>query len=196
MTSRWAQRRVMLCVAIGAVLLSQGCTDDCEKRLTCDDATGSGAGGSSSVGGNGGAGGEGGAGGNLHEPLQLALGMSHSCARWSHGKITCWGSNIDGQLGAGDGPSSLTPVEVTSNEDIRALASGSRHTCMVDQSMRLRCWGANDAGQLGNGELTASSVPAMITQLSDVAAVSAGGAHTCAVLGDGAVWCWGSNAFG
>lgn len=49
--------------------------------------------------------------------ISISAGQSHSCAVLANGRVQCWGSNADGQLGngqaPGDLPSSRTPVYVS-----------------------------------------------------------------------------------
>jgi alpha-tubulin suppressor-like RCC1 family protein len=46
------------------------------------------------------------------DTVELALGYNHTCARSALGVVRCWGRGDLGQLGDGNGTSSLTPVLV------------------------------------------------------------------------------------
>ncbi len=50
--------------------------------------------------------------GPLMGVAQVATGGSHTCTRMSDSGVLCWGSNLNGQLGNGGGPSEDLPVAV------------------------------------------------------------------------------------
>ncbi len=128
----------------------------------------------------------------------LASGFSHSCAVDSDGRLSCWGSNSEGQLGLGvRTPFSDEPVEPVGLGSVSSVSAGSSHTCAVTVAGGVRCWGNNSGGALGDGMTGASTVPVDVVGLgSGVAAVAAGGGHTCAVTDAGGVSCWGNNGSG
>ena len=45
--------------------------------------------------------------------VAVAAGLGHSCALLTGGRVDCWGSNSNGQLGTGDTNNRLTPTGVT-----------------------------------------------------------------------------------
>ena len=137
----------------------------------------------------------------------IATGGFHSCALMRTGSISCWGSNLNGQLGNGLGDDfalSAVPMEVVGIDDATAVAEGGWHTCALRRTGEVFCWGSNWDGQLGNGKSTGnpfntsedSPVPIKVLDKSDVTAIEAGGLHTCALHQDGTITCWGSNTFG
>ena len=66
------------------------------------------------------------------EGANIALGDSHCGAMLTDGKVKCWGSNINGQLGDGTTTSSTTPVEVTGIITMAtSVALGGSHSCVV-----------------------------------------------------------------
>jgi alpha-tubulin suppressor-like RCC1 family protein len=125
----------------------------------------------------------------------LAVGRLHSCVIHSGGKVSCWGTNYNGQLGVASGPRA-NPFEVPLGATAIAVAAGEAHTCAIVEGGTIRCWGRNVNGQVsGNG----SSGPALRTP--DLAgktatAITAGDDHTCALLNDQSVVCWGANSRG
>jgi alpha-tubulin suppressor-like RCC1 family protein len=139
-------------------------------------------------------------------PQKLVLGNQHTCAISADGRIKCWGSDRQGQLGPDVGGDRHAPGPdlALRGRPVRALAAGDHHTCAILEGGALKCWGRNSAGQLGLGDLTnRGDGPAQMgddlveIELGGPAiAVAAGAAHTCAVTGDGAVRCWGAGDAG
>ena len=138
----------------------------------------------------------------LNGVAAVAGGGFHTCARFSDGRLRCWGRNSEGQLGdpAFTDWASPTSVPVAGITTATGVTGGGYHTCAVLQNGTVRCWGQNDYGQLGNGTTTPAAVPKStpveVSRITNAVAVSAGGFHTCALLADGTVRCWGQNDYG
>ena len=132
--------------------------------------------------------------------VALSAGQYHTCALTAAGGATCWGKNLDGQLGDGQscGIICTTPTDVVNLTDgVAAVVSGGHHTCALTASGGAKCWGWNRTGEVGDGTTTQRNSPVDVTGLtSDVAAIAVGGRHTCAQTATGGVQCWGQNAFG
>ncbi len=138
---------------------------------------------------------------------QVATGLEHSCGLKADGHLFCWGADSDGQLGTGDGDSSV-PVAVRDpdggapNDDWKQVSAGHAHTCGVKDDGHLLCWGFGISGQLGAGSLASSPEPVAVLEpdgepaASDWTQVAAGRIHTCGVKRDGRMFCWGSGSFG
>jgi alpha-tubulin suppressor-like RCC1 family protein len=124
----------------------------------------------------------------------VAAGRAHACAITAAGRLFCWGSNREGQLGVGDTETRDAPAAVALPGPVTAVAAGWRHSCAVLQDGTLHCWGDNALGQLGAG---GAMEPAPVAvDLREVELVAAGDGHSCAALTDGGVFCWGENEFG
>ena len=132
----------------------------------------------------------------------LAAGAWHTCAVSTTGTVSCWGSNMAGQLGSDlwveaykTRPSLLLDLA----SDASMVAGGGGHTCVVEDTGDVECWGANDFGQLGN-YLTSeqfTDVPDVVLGLpGSTVLVALGANHSCAKLETGAIWCWGKNDSG
>lgn len=147
---------------------------------------------------------------------QLAAGAYYTCALLSDDSLTCWGNNVDGQLGYGNQvpigtteyPMAAGPVSVTDVPGLKVLqvATGVAHTCVLLSDHSVKCWGRNSDGQLGYGdqvvrgdnELPSSYGAVSVTTKPGVVVTSLalGSYHTCAVLSDGTGKCWGRGADG
>lgn len=148
--------------------------------------------------------------------MHLSAGGDHTCALLDDATLKCWGNNIYGQLGLGDGDSRggepgsmgdlLAPVDLGADRYAVDLATGWRHTCAVLDDGSVKCWGYNASGQLGLGDTeTRGTDP---SEMGDgLAAVDLGTGlsatrvtatylHTCVVLEHGGVKCWGDNEYG
>ena len=132
----------------------------------------------------------------------VSTNYEHSCALHEDGKISCWGSNRNGQLGNGQSgydANSSVPVLVEGITDATAVTAGEEHSCAVHEDGAISCWGNNYDGQLGNGqsgEDVFSSIPVEVAGITDAEAVSAGWDYSCALHQDGTVSCWGDNWYG
>ncbi|HJL14316.1 MAG TPA: hypothetical protein RMH99_01600 [Sandaracinaceae bacterium LLY-WYZ-13_1] len=131
--------------------------------------------------------------------VEVAAGSFHTCARLSTGAVWCWGSNSDGELGAGLAASgSATPVEVTGITNAVQLALGDDFACARLADGTVECWGGNGRGQLGDGTASGSSdVPSPVVGLpSGVVELVAGWHHACVRTSADEVWCWGAGSEG
>jgi alpha-tubulin suppressor-like RCC1 family protein len=129
----------------------------------------------------------------------VAAGAAHTCAVIA-GKVKCWGSDSDGQIGNG----SASSEDVAGGYTIPTVGAtrvfaGANHNCAL-YGTRLRCWGRNEEGQLGNGdedemEEDFGEYPAPIEIDASVTAVDLGKNHSCALAG-GRFLCAGENTLG
>ncbi len=150
--------------------------------------------------------------------LQLALGVSTTCARLDDGTVKCWGSNESGVPAQGTtyGAVSYYPTPQTVNLGTNLFAesiegSNGYHFCAILRApgaatTSVKCWGENAYGQLGLGDngLRGDSSAEMGNALAALTLgagrqaqqVTASSGHTCALLDDSSVRCWGNNWFG
>jgi len=90
----------------------------------------------------------------------IGLGGSHSCALTNAGAATCWGWNVDGELGDGTTTDRHTAVPVSGlTGGVVVAAAGEHHTCAVFSSGVAECWGLNSSGQLGDGTVAERHTP-------------------------------------
>jgi alpha-tubulin suppressor-like RCC1 family protein len=141
----------------------------------------------------------------------IAAGGSATCAISGAGKLKCWGANVEGRLGTGDGRdrgkqlydmgTSLPVVDVGKGRTVRAIAMGSRHSCAILDNGRVKCWGAGRMLGLGDEVARGNRPNQMGDRLPYVdlgkgrtaQSIAAGENATCAILDGGDVKCWGWN---
>lgn len=133
----------------------------------------------------------------ITDAIDIASGSNHTCVARESGKVSCWGYNLDGQLGNGESANRRpTPVDVTGMTGAFAVAAGGNFSCALRGGGSVACWGGNGRGQLGKGDESPTTTPVAVPGLTDIVAISAGEAHVCAVRSTGAVVCWGDGANG
>jgi alpha-tubulin suppressor-like RCC1 family protein len=132
---------------------------------------------------------------DMGSPRSLAAGKSNTCAVTTTGRVRCWGSNANGQLGRGDDVALRTsnkPLTVLRIlHGAKKVAVGGAHVCAIVDSM-LTCWGDNSSGQFGNGSVESARLPTAVTLPGVAQNIAAGHQTTCASI-QGAGYCWGSN---
>jgi alpha-tubulin suppressor-like RCC1 family protein len=136
-------------------------------------------------------------------PVQVSVGVAHSCAVYDDGTARCWGSNGSGQLGRLPTDPRSTPGEaIDLPGPVASITAGSEHTCALLDDGSVWCWGGLLTATLlvgsnpGSRSLAEPVGPIDFGDQRTAIAVSAGERHTCAALDDGAVVCWGSNDVG
>lgn len=132
----------------------------------------------------------------IEDAVAIASGLSHTCVVRRSGGVSCWGSNIFGQLGDGTEQRSSKPVKVLGLSNAKSLAGGTSFTCALRADKTVACWGANYSGQLGDGLKIDRPTAAPVKNLTGAVSVAAATDHACAVLEDGDVMCWGGNSEG
>jgi alpha-tubulin suppressor-like RCC1 family protein len=130
------------------------------------------------------------------------------------GGISCWGSNVDGQLGAGlpaadfgAGSYSDVPVQVQAVgglvTSIVGMGGGTYYDtfCVLVNTGAVWCWGDDVDGELGAGpslfDAGYSDAPVAVSGIADARSlVTDDGGTYCAVLDGGGIDCWGYNGGG
>ncbi len=96
-----------------------------------------------------------------------------SCARYTSGRLACWGSN-SGMFGNGSSQGSTVAVPVSNITTATALTVSASHACAVLADDTLRCWGYNFSGGLGDGTDINRDLPVEVSGISTATSVSAG----------------------
>lgn len=133
---------------------------------------------------------------------EVAVGGGFACALLIDGKISCWGSDLYGELGNGagtDSPLPSAPITLPSPGTAIALDVAEQSVCAVLTGGAVTCWGRDYSDNLGNGAAgnqLAPPAPITLPSPGTATAISMGSEHVCAILTGGAVTCWGSDAYG
>jgi alpha-tubulin suppressor-like RCC1 family protein len=129
----------------------------------------------------------------------VSAGGNHPCGRRANGRLYCWGSDDDGQLGDGNPAADrATPTLVAGGATTWVqVSAGAAHTCGRQRSGQLLCWGEGTLGALGQG----TSLPDQLAPVPVVGGpvwttVDAGGDNTCARRRTGRLFCWGPGFSG
>ena len=143
--------------------------------------------------------------------IQVSTGGQHTCALSSNGQVSCWGDNINRQVGHPRAPNRETRyprlVRLSSDgpplDGIIQISAGLRHTCALNSRGNVYCWGSNYSGELGigsRGDINGGEVyPIWVRDetgaadiaLSDITYIASGGNKTCALKSNGVPYCWG-----
>ncbi|KAJ8336195.1 hypothetical protein SKAU_G00395380 [Synaphobranchus kaupii] len=113
--------------------------------------------------------------------------------------LWCWGSTADGQLGIGDGESSVREprtCRVFRGRGLKEVACGRQHSLFLLHDGSVYTCGSNSCGQLGTDK--AGGIPELVGALDaqKIAGVACGRAHSVAVNEQGQVFTWGAGGGG
>ena len=120
----------------------------------------------------------------------VANGRNFACGIRTSGEVTCWGSNIMGQLGTNEprlGEDLAGIGEVDGITDARDLDASYFNACAVDGGQVI-CWGAPLF--LDIDEAGMSQPPTAIPLIQSATRVALGTLYGCAIE-NGKVLCWG-----
>lgn len=154
---------------------------------------------------------------------EVAVGSAATCVITDSRAVKCWGSNLEGALGAGAGVGTLGDdpgdmgdavpfVDLGFDTPVLELSMGSDHACALSEAGVVKCWGRNDEGQLGLGDTLnrGDDDNEMGAQLPSVDLgtdpssgeplralhVEAKGKSSCALLETSQLKCWGEGSGG
>lgn len=118
---------------------------------------------------------------------RIASGARHVCYASTAGRVLCWGSNRDGELGRGTSTwGEPRPASIPGLDDATEVAAGDGSTCALHRTGRVSCWGS----------LMRATSPRTVPEITSATGIAVDGADGCAALRSGDVVCWGSNVNG
>ncbi|MGM0556966.1 MAG: RCC1 domain-containing protein [Myxococcota bacterium] len=142
-------------------------------------------------------------------PLHLAsiaAGHGYACGTATNGDAFCWGTNTQGELGAGfTSERERRPVRVETQAEFGSIAANpnfGRQTCGLTFDGAVYCWGQSveqfgaDAGGAGSVDVPTRVPTTVDDQTIRFAALSLGGLTLCGLSEDRRVYCWGNNQSG
>ena len=141
---------------------------------------------------------------------QIFAGKHFAFALSSANRVFSWGSNTEGQLGAGDSSVKLVPQNITSrfnlgeSETITFIAGGSRHAMALSSAGRVFAWGYNSGTEyvFAASDPASSLVPRDITANLNLGsgevltAIECGSGSNIAITSSGRLLVWGYNSYG
>jgi alpha-tubulin suppressor-like RCC1 family protein len=134
--------------------------------------------------------------------VNISVDAGLACAVLESGRVACWGSNDDGQLGLGfRSKVELPTVVVMDRTDAVQVSAAGRSVCVRFSVGTARCWGDNELGQAGLGtrqRVGDDELPAVNVNMPDnpkVVSIAASGVGHCALLEGGRVRCWGQRGY-
>ncbi|MEI7912513.1 MAG: cadherin-like beta sandwich domain-containing protein, partial [Verrucomicrobiota bacterium] len=136
----------------------------------------------------------------------VAAGGSHTIVLCSDGTLAGWGSNSNGQLGAGSTTDSSVPLLVNrtgvlAGKTVTTIATGASHSLALCSDGTLAAWGYNSYGQLGDGSSANRSLPVAVDRTGvlsgkSITGIACGGAFSLVLCSDGTLAAWGGNSSG
>ena len=146
-------------------------------------------------------------GGGATVPVSVAMGQIAAGDRTNcvvvDGRLACWGSNNQGQIGDGTTSQRTMATYVPGLTGVQSVVVSQDNTCVIVTGGGVKCWGDNTYGQLGNGVVSTDSLsPVNVCavggcsngNLSGVTQISMGTGFACALLDTSGVACWGFNS--
>lgn len=117
---------------------------------------------------------------------KLFGGENNFCALHSDNTLSCWGGNLNSNLGSA---SFILPSPTVVAWNLKSVALGHSHCCYLYLNGTLSCRGSNFYGELGSygPEVELPQVPVEIT---------ASAYTSCAKTNNNRIYCWGQNQGG
>jgi alpha-tubulin suppressor-like RCC1 family protein len=92
----------------------------------------------------------------------ISAGDLQTCGVTTQNQAFCWGTSLEGGLGAGGTTQSATPVAVGGGIAFAEVSAFAASVCGRTTGGEVYCWGANDRGQLGRGTPARSATPVRV----------------------------------
>ena len=86
--------------------------------------------------------------------LEITAGLHHACARFTSGRVKCWGGNVSGALGTGnnlDVKDAAKAPYIILPDLAKKISANYLNTCVILRTEKIACWGDNVDETLGFG---------------------------------------------
>ncbi len=100
--------------------------------------------------------------GSASDYTEIDVQWFHTCAVRGAGELSCWGRNVEGQLGVGDNSDRSAPARAGMELGFRSVSLGRFHTCAL-RGNDISCWGSNELGELGLGDMLRRNTPTVLS---------------------------------
>jgi len=123
--------------------------------------------------------------------VQVAAGVTHTCALHEDGGVTCWGDNRENQMGDGSDRVRARPARVPDLSGVSQIATHAfaSQTCALGEGGEITCWGAHGVARAG-GTTRLGEPQARLPALDGVRRIGVGPWEICAVTESGTVHCY------
>ena len=128
---------------------------------------------------------------NIMEIIPTEAGREYFLAIDYNGHVYSWGYNGYGQLGLGNTSNQLTPLQISSLQNVREIIINDLTVYAITSNGDVYAWGKNGYGQVGNGSKSTQTMPYKISVLSNVKDIICGGQTVFALTEGGYVYAWG-----
>ncbi len=120
----------------------------------------------------------------MQPAMSIAAGANHTCALTAEKSVSCWGGNIQGQLGqrGSAGPQPL-PTDIVFAAEVTSIGAAHFSTCVATKAGKLYCYGALAVDGLIEKDMG-----------FDAVSLAVGLEHICVSSSDGTVKCIGDNS--
>eukprot|EP01080_Neovahlkampfia_damariscottae_P006368 gene6368-10375_t len=125
----------------------------------------------------------------------VSSGDRFSLVLTQSGDVYSFGRGVDGQLGDGTGETRLSPVLISSLQNITQISTGTSHSLVLRSDGLVFGFGANNKGEIGTGILGKTTSP-NATLVSNITQISTSSTHSLVLLDTGLVYAFGSNSNG
>lgn len=129
----------------------------------------------------------------------ISLANIGGCGLRMDGAAVCWGSNVFGANGNGNGSLQLEPMApVAGGLSFVEIQRGPSTTCGTTKTGQSYCWGDSRVGQVGaaNYYKNYAMKPVLVDGGITFHSYALGSSHTCALDPSGKAYCWGMNLQG
>jgi alpha-tubulin suppressor-like RCC1 family protein len=140
----------------------------------------------------------------LDEPVtQVVAGWGYTCALLASGRVRCWGTSSQGELGQGpdqgdlgddEAPTAAPALELGGR--VTQLSASMSSPCALLADGSVRCWGQVRGSSAGTSTPAAEHPLVALGAPAVRIASSPAADHTCAITAAGHLRCWGDGKHG